>query len=697
MAPDSATERHRMRIGIRPTISAVVLGSILVTAVGVHALWWRTASENSRLLASTIDRQIVSTVEKEIAAIDTEARSAHAAIRTLFYQNVLETREADKREFVFLAQLQAHPTLSWIAFGWPDGSFFAAHKLGDERLEMTEIAMADGALKRRIDRYLVVVGDIEFEQRSFEPTTYKVAEQDWFRSALAADAPSWFDVSVHPNGRHPAIAFAGPIDVYHQRQGVLAVVIERARLSRFLSQLAVGQTGAAFILGPDGGIIAVPDAEADELHMERTAGQTLLPIALRAAADDARADGAAAARAGREMREVVAGEAYAVSLTPLAFPGWMLATVIPEREFLGPVEETTRRLIVGLLGLVVLAGLLSAWLAHRIISAPLVKVAAELRHVERFDLDLVRRHASRLAEIDNLSGAIADMANGLAAFRKYLPGDIVKLLASAGVEARPGGAVRTMTVLFVDIAGFTGLSERLGDRIVPLLGSYFDAMSHEIQAEAGTIDKFIGDAVMAFWGAPAEHPDHALAACRAALACQRAIRTLGLTDDYGRPLRVRIGINSGNMLVGNIGSDVRLNYTVIGDTVNVASRLEGVNKTYGTDIIIGEETRRLAGDRIIVRELDRLAVYGRHEGIGIFELIADAREGASGPDWTALYEAGLAAYRARDFSAAIGFFEKLLAVRDSDGAARFMIGRCQALIAAPPGADWKAITEMSSK
>jgi hypothetical protein len=188
---------------------------------GSTPLWWRTAAANSRLLASTINQQIVATVEKEIAAIDTEARSAHAAIRTLFYQHVLETREADKREFVFLAQLQAHPTLSWIAFGWPDGSFFAAHKLGDERLEMMEISMVDGALKRRIDRYLVVVGDIEFEERSFEPTTYKVAEQDWFRSALAADGPRWFDVSVHPNGTHPAIAFAGPIDVYQKREGVL--------------------------------------------------------------------------------------------------------------------------------------------------------------------------------------------------------------------------------------------------------------------------------------------------------------------------------------------------------------------------------------------------------------------------------------------------------------------------------------------
>src|SRR3989442_10125853 len=145
-------------------------------------------------------------------------------------------------------------------------------------------------------------------------------------------------------------------------------------------------------------------------------------------------------------------------------------------------------------------------------------------------------------------------------------------------------------------------------------------MSREVSAHGGTIDKFIGDAVMAFWGAPAANADHAVDACRAALACQEALRQSKLADDGGRPLKVRIGINSGAVLVGNIGSEFRLNYTVIGDAVNVASRLEGVNKQYGTQIIIGEETRRLAGDRIRVRELDRLAVYGRAAGLQIYEL-----------------------------------------------------------------------------
>jgi adenylate cyclase len=136
-------------------------------------------------------------------------------------------------------------------------------------------------------------------------------------------------------------------------------------------------------------------------------------------------------------------------------------------------------------------------------------------------------------------------------------------------------------------------------QITPLLSSYLDTVSREVSSHGGTIDKFIGDAVMAFWGAPVANPDHAVDACRAALACQRALGSLKLTDDHGQLVRVRIGINSGDMLVGNIGSEFRLNYTVIGDAVNVASRLEGANKEYGTDIIVGEETRRLADDGIL--------------------------------------------------------------------------------------------------
>jgi adenylate cyclase len=689
-----------VRIGIRLTISGLVLASILVSAGGVHLLWWRTAESNSRILLATIDEQIVSAVGKELDTITTQARAAHTAIRTLFLQNVLETSEADKREFVFLSQLQAQPSISWVAFGWPDGAFVAAHKLGDLGLEMMEIAPVDRVVKRRVDQYQVVVGDIEFTKRRFENTDYDVTSQEWYRKEINSDEPNWFEVSDHPVGSRPSIVYAGPIDVYQKRQGVLAVVIENTRLAQFLSQLAVGKSGAAFILGHDGTVIAAPDPEADEVNMQRS-DQPLLPLAQeairQATANDADGSLDVGRKVSTRVRLIAAGDAFAVTLTPLTFPGWTLATVIPEAEFLGPIEATTRQLLGGLAILVLAAGIFSSWLARRTIAKPLITVVDEIKHVERFELDRVRRHPSHIVEIGNLSSAMGDMAGGLAAFQKYIPADLVRMLLREGIEPSPGGSVRSLTVLFADIAGFTGLSEQLGGRVIPLLSGFLDIMSREISGQGGTIDKFIGDAVMAFWGAPATNVDHALDACRAAVACQRSLRASKLSDDLGRPLKFRIGINSGDMLVGNIGSKVRLNYTVIGDAVNVASRLEAANKEYGTEIIIGEETRRLAGDRIFVRELDRLTVYGRVSGLAIYELVDVAEQGQAPPSWIALYESGLAAYRAHNFYGAMAFFRQLLTVRDSDQPARIMFERCSEFLRSPPRTDWEATHTMKVK
>ena len=339
----------------------------------------------------------------------------------------------------------------------------------------------------------------------------------------------------------------------------------------------------------------MPDAKADEATPLDLANQPLLPIA-QGALEHALEGPDMGVNTTTSMRHVVDDKAYAVTLTPLAFSDWVLATVLPEAEFLGPIEATTRRLAIGL-GIALLAfAALSVVLARQMIAAPLASVAGELQHVERFELSQVKRHSSRLDEIDALSEAIARMASGLAAFGKYLPTDLVRILVAEGVEARPGGTNRDISVLFADIAGFTGLSERLGDKIVPLLGSYLDLLSRTIGEHHGTVDKFIGDAVMAFWGAPADNPEHALAACRAALACERALA------DGAHPRRSRPAAQNAHRpefrpaLVGNIGSDNRLNYTAIGDTVNIASRLEGANKIFGTTIIIGEATRRAAGD-----------------------------------------------------------------------------------------------------
>ncbi len=681
-----------MRIGIRLAVSILVLGFIAVSAAGVSFLWWRTAEQTSQKLASTINEQIVSAVSDELQSITSEAKSTYTAIRTLFIENVIDTRDFTKRRMVFLAQLRAQPTVSAIAFGWPDGMFSTAHKLGDTAIEMIDIAA--GQSRQTIDTYEYVVGDLKPTKSTAIDAGYFVKDQEWYSAAIGNEGPQFFNMTKHPGGDRLAVAFAGPIDVNAKRQGVLAIIIELTRVSKFLSQLTTGKTSDAFILDRDGGIVAAPDAEADEITPLKANHpmQTIAVTALKSAKSYS-AEGTQPFRS----RITKDGDDYAVVLTPLSLPGWSLATVVPESEFLGPVRETIRQLLISLAFLIVGAGVISAWLAQRLIAAPLIKVVGEIKHVERFDLNLVKRHHSQLAELEDLSRAIADMAGGLSAFRKYIPADLVRTLVSEGIEPRPGGAVRNMTVMFTDVAGFTGLSERLGDGIIPLLSRYLDLVSAEVSANNGTIDKFIGDAVMAFWGAPAMDPDHAVKSCRTALGSQRELRDAGVVDDRGEPLRIRIGINTGDMLVGNIGSEVRLNYTVIGDAVNIASRLEGANKQYGTEIILGTNTRRLAGDRIYARELDTLAVYGRVGGMPIYELLGMSDDSDDPKAWVSLYEKGLTLYRAQDFREAIKAFDSVLSARSEDRPSRIMIDRCKRYIHAPPAKDWQGTTAAETK
>ena len=310
--------RGPKRIGVRLALTALVLGAIAISTTAVCGLWWQTATANSRQLVQAINRQIVSAVQKELGENIAAAEGAFGAVRTIFLQNVIETREADKREFVFLSQLQAQPLISWVAFGWLDGDFFAAHKLGEERIEMMEVSIRDGKRQRRVDRYDVVPGDIQFSMRFFEPSNFRATDQPWFQQAITAEGPLWLDVTEHPTQNRAAIAFAGPIDVYQERQGVLAVMIELTRLSRFLGGLDIGMTGAAFILGSDGHIIAGPDPEADEEHLADFSRHAYFNV-IRMAGTMALGQNAEMRSSVTNHRIVDRGVAYDVTTTPLSF------------------------------------------------------------------------------------------------------------------------------------------------------------------------------------------------------------------------------------------------------------------------------------------------------------------------------------------------------------------------------------------
>ncbi len=286
-------------------------------------------------------------------------------------------------------------------------------------------------------------------------------------------------------------------------------------------------------------------------------------------------------------------------------------------------------------------------------------------------------------------------------FSHYLADAVISHLLAHPERLRLGGERRRVTLFFSDLAGFTSLSEKLPpEEVVALLNDYLSRMTEIILAEEGVVDKFEGDAIMAFWGAPLEQPDQAERACRAALRQLAALEEVNARlAARGLPaLAVRIGINTGEAIVGNLGSAKRFDYTVIGDAVNLASRLEGLNKYYGTAILVSQETAAAAGAALELMEVDRVAVKGREAPVAVFLVLA--RKGDLTPEAAASREAfsrGLAAYRERRFADAARHFSRSLEVLPRGNPAQTFLERCRKFEAEPPPPDWDGVFRPEGK
>jgi class 3 adenylate cyclase/CHASE2 domain-containing sensor protein len=309
---------------------------------------------------------------------------------------------------------------------------------------------------------------------------------------------------------------------------------------------------------------------------------------------------------------------------------------------------------------------------------------------------------SAVAYISIVEGREKRLIRG--AFSKYVPPGVVDDLVADPSRLKLGGERRDVSILFSDVAGFTSIAESLTPEVlVALLNEYLSELSDIVLAEGGTLDKYIGDAIMALWGAPTPVPDHAVRACRTALRMQRRLAELNVLWQQrgaGWPeLRMRIGVNTGTPVVGNIGGQKRFDYTALGDSVNLAARLEPACKTYGVQIMIGEPTRQAAGRGIVVRELDLVAVYGRAEPIRVYELIGMAEEplDARHAELLQHYDAGLAAFRRRDFGLAGGYFDAALELLPTDGPSRLYRTRSAECILNPPPVDWDFVERRQVK
>ena len=378
----------------------------------------------------------------------------------------------------------------------------------------------------------------------------------------------------------------------------------------------------------------------------------------------------------------------------------------------GSLEREAVRLNWGVTLVAAILGLAFATILTRNMVKPLRRLLDGVGSVERGNLD-VQIPVTSADEIGALAGSFNAMVVELRqkerikeTFGKYVDPRIVKGLLE-DQQFSMGGEKRLVTVFFSDLEGFTALCERLTpDGVVKFLNQYFTLMSEPIRDCNGIIDKYIGDAIMAFWGPPftgeLDHP---------ALACLAALEQIAKLDEFRRKLpdilglrkglpviNVRVGLATGEVTVGNIGSESSRGYTVIGDTVNLASRLETVNKQYGTHLLISEETWRMANDAVETRELDCIRVVGKSEPIRVFELLAKKTQAAPAVlELRDRFEEGLKAYRRCDWGQAEAGFQGCLAINPDDAPSKLFLSRLKHLREHPPAADWDGAWSLSEK
>lgn len=302
---------------------------------------------------------------------------------------------------------------------------------------------------------------------------------------------------------------------------------------------------------------------------------------------------------------------------------------------------------------------------------------------------------SGIYEVDQLAKATKSMQSGLKAFLRYIPPDLIHRYLRPEGFAQLDGEMCHLTILFSDIKDFSSISETMQPMaLVRQLNEYLETISKQIAIHNGTLDKYIGDAVMSFWNAPNNVPRHAREACAATLNSRKPMRDLFTRwNSEGLPLfYTRVGIHTGNVIVGNIGSSVRLNYTIIGDAVNLASRLEGLNKTYGTKILISEFTRDEAGGEFLTRPVDRVAVKGKSLSVQVYELMewrVDASE--SQLELVNLTTMALLAYQARRFVEAVQTYQSILEGWPDDTLAMVMLERAKQFVETPPDQNWDGV------
>jgi adenylate cyclase len=569
--------------------------------------------------------------------------------------------------------------------GYDDGSFIEMDAIGGSgretraRLEAPEQAAFRLVVISRSDpahiksRRLFLSDKLEPIRELPGPLDYDPRERPWYKDADRRDG-SWLT--------GPYVFFATGKQGYtvqlaleQGRSGVIAGDLLLNVTQELLKREQLTPSAIAFLFDDDDRILAHP-------KMSELLGREVSGTIPRLRETDM-AGVLKAIRAWRDSGisqqffQDPAGRLYAAAFQAIPHSGpanLRVAVVAPVDEFFASILSERGRLFAIALGFVALM-LPIVFLLGSLLSGALRTLADETDRIQRFEFSAAPPVHSMIREIDELGRSVSTMRTVTQTFSRFVPRRLVEKLIATGTPLQLGGTRREVTLLFSDVVNFTEITEKADPaRVMQYTSRYFAAMSHEIMTHSGTVDKFIGDAIMAIWNAPADDPDHAANACAAVLAFLHANDRLNAEfEREGWPVyRTRCGLHTGEAVVGNIGSEDRMNYTALGATVNLAARLEGLNKSYGTSILVSAALRQRVMSRFLFRSVDRISPKGFAEAFEIYELRCERGDGDAAAcelcrEWEIVY----AALRNGPLMVAEQELAAFLAKYPEDGVARY--------------------------
>ena len=573
--------------------------------------------------------------------------------------------------------------ITWINFGFADGSFAGAQSK-DGKISIRVSNIQDGKAESwDINPH----GSLENErlEKTFEG--FDARTRPWFQAAQAKSGLAWtkpYDFVGGGRGISCSLAYR---DQEQRLIGVLAIDFSLEEITKYLTELQQSSTCEAIVFLEDGQLLAPQKTK----HAQSLVSKVMSLLADERKKDDLfNGSGHIVEEFSLDGQSLILG----LRLTQVAGGVKCLSAVVFNRhKTFGSVEKSLRSSAI-LSAVALVVTLILATIVAKRVSNPLQSLTSEVSRIGRFEMDSIQLPKSFIREIRVLSESIARMRDSLKSFSKYVPIHIVRDLVKTGGEASLGGEKRLITVLFCDIEGFTGYAEKVTpEKAVDTLTGYFEVFGEAIHKEDGVIDKFLGDGLMALFNAPAPLALHARAACRTAIEAQQQLLQRA---NQGWNLKVRIGLHTSEALVGNVGTAQRFSYTAIGDGVNLCSRLEGLNKIYGTRIIVSSDTMDAASCTDFAwRKLDRVAVVGRTEPLEIYELLGMKEEIPKELIQIAeTYTRALEHYFRRDFEEALALLKE---ISEIDSPARFLLKRIVELQNRPLASTWDGVFQATSK